>query len=243
MENLKNVLTVTEYNLFKESAERLGITPEELISFALHRSLYYCVTTESQRDRIIAEYKSVLEIIKDFCKVMAIDNYELYPIFAKANMAYDFLKFLEHYDDEFRMKAHFELCDIYIKVKTIDDGEFYNKSIEPMDIKSDIDLHHAWAEYFFLNSDKAFSKYLRNRLINAPCDEIKADDLPLEIFGIFRSYLYEAFRTCEFHATDAHKLAPYEIHYFMQIMRLVFKYGEYVSSLIVIGIPNDCWFS
>lgn len=230
-----------EYNAFSKIAKKLNMNVEDLVTYSVCKSFFLFKTTKEKRDKAVETYERIVEMLVAFSDVMHTTNNKS-ELFSDMQdniyLGYDFLAFMEDYEDDFKIRVQNELKNIDKSVYghgdipgENQDGDKYYDDL----IFENLDYFHTWNEHdiLFLNS-MFFSKYLHNRIMFPANEEIDTYELTLKVCKNIEDALTNLFGKTEFDESDSRELTEEEFVniYNLMICRL-FIAGEYVSSLVV----------
>lgn len=236
MNKYPSTMSEIEYKTFKKIAEKFDMEIEDLVSYSFCRPFLYNKTTIEKKEKVVKKFKEIVEMLINFVDVMHSTN-KASTAFSDfldyVYAAYDFLEFMDTYDDSFRIEVQNELLKAYniygekiVYPGNTSDDEF---------IYDNLELFHIWQEYDVLFSEKVlFDQFLHNRILYPAIEDTDTIEYTLAYEKQIVETLINHFGKTDFDDSDSRVLSEDEIlELYNELVPTLFRYAECVTSLVV----------
>lgn len=229
-----------EYTTLCNIAKKLDMDIEDLVSYLVCKPIILHKTTKEKKDEAVKTYYETVEMLAHFSDAMSAKNNQLlhFSDFQdKIYAAFDFIDFIENYDDDFRIKVQSELekaIKIYGK-RTIPGEILFGDVYYDELIYENLEYFHTWNEYdvFFLE-DEPLSQFLHDRILYPAIDDKNTYDYTVEYAKCIKRILVKNFGKVNFEDSDSRELSEGDVLLlYDSFIPALFAYGAYVSSLVV----------
>lgn len=240
MNKYPTTMSDLEYKTLCNIAKKLDMDIEDLVSYLVCKPIILHKTTKEKKEEAVQTYYETVEMLANFSDAMSVKNEQSlhFPDFQdKVYAAFDYLDFIEGYDDDFRIKVQSEL-ESAIKLygrRTLPGeilfGDIYYDEL----IYENLEYFHTWNEYdvFFLE-DQPLSQFLHDRILYPAIDDKNTYDYTVKYAKCIKGIISDLLKKVSFDDSDAYEFTEEEIlELYNSLIPALFAYGAYVSSLVV----------